>query len=345
MAQTKSNFQPINRAKILVTGGSGFIGRAVCRLLIRSGADVLNYDRRPWPGPDIGPLTIIGDIENRSEVTGAYKRHDPTIVIHLAAFASVTAKSRKDFSSIWNGTRVIADAFSAANHPARMLNVSTQLVIGPGPQPKDLRSYAPYTPYGDAKAEAEIYLDNQSYPFEVIHFRPANIWGPHHPSYAASIMRYLERGWYLHPILPKPVLRTYGFVENCAAQIISAAFSNNLQGRTILYGGDEVLDSFDFLNAMSLKLRNAPVRTFPILPLRFVASTGSFIHKLSLPFPLDRERLRRMSTSYAVPLSPMKSVMIFPPLSFDDGLSQTISWYKKGAKSNWIDDITSTTFQ
>lgn len=317
-----------------MTGGSGFIGRAVCRLLISTGAKVLNYDIKPWAGPDSGPNTVVGDIEETAKVRETFKRYDPTIVIHLAAYASVTAKSQRDFSSIWNGTRVIAEAFSTVSMPARMINVSTQLVIGPGPQPTNLRSYAPYTPYGEAKAEAEIYLDGLDWPFQVVHFRPSNIWGPHHPSYATSVLRYVQKGWYLHPILAEPVLRTYGFVENCAAQIISSAFSNNLHNGSILYGGDSAMDSADFLDLMSRSLRNSPVRRFPIYPLRFAATTGTFLQWLGLPFPFEKERLMRMSTSYVVPLSLTKNIMMFPSVSFESGVRQTTSWYKNGANLN-----------
>ncbi len=330
--------QSIKNIRVLVTGGSGFIGRAVCRLLMASGASVLNYDLNPWAGPDIGPTTIVGDIEDSLKVAGVFKRHDPAIVIHLAAFASVTAKMRTDFSSIWNGTRVIAEAFCEVNQPSRMINVSTQLVIGPGPQPSNLRSYAPYTQYGAAKAEAEIYLDEMSRPFEVVHFRPTNIWGPHHPSYANSIMRYIQKGWYLHPRLPEPVFRTYGFVDNCAAQIISSSFSSHLGDGAILYGGDEVLESSIFLNAMSQKLRHSSVREVPYAALRIAASAGSLMQRFGLPFPLERERLMRMSTSYVVPLSLVHSIMMFQTLTFDDGMRQTIDWYTSGAKAIWIHD-------
>ena len=326
---------PIWGERVLVTGGSGFIGRSVCRYLTEAGAEVLNYDLKPWPGSEGGPPTVIGDIEDCSSLAAAFRRHEPSTVIHLGAFASVTASSRDDFSSIWNGTRVSAEAFAASNQPRRFVNISTQVVIRQGPQPTDLRAYNPYTPYGEAKAEAEELLHSMERPFSVVHVRPTNIWGPHHPSYADSVMRYLARGWYLHPATTTPVVRTYGYVDNCAKQIISAAFSRGLPDNAILYSGDEAIDSGQFLDTMSLELRGKPVRRFPLGMLRFVGNAGTLLQRSGLPFPLDRERVMRMSTDYVVPLEGVHAVMAFPATPFDVGMRRTTQWYRAGATADW----------
>lgn len=335
MTESAPETIPIRNERVLVTGGSGFIGRSVCRHLAASGAEVLNYDIKPWQGADAGPPTVIGDIEDASALSAAFHRHHPSIVIHLAAFASVTASSREDFSSIWNGTKVVAEVFAEGDRPNRLVNISSQVVIRQGPQPKDLRGYDPYTPYGEAKAEAEELLHEMGRPFSVVHVRPTNIWGPHHPSYAGSLMHYLAKGWYLHPATTTPVVRTYGYVDNCAKQIISAAFSTALRDNDILYSGDEATDSADFLDAMSLALRGKPVRRFPLSLLRFVGNTGTFLQRAGLPFPLDRERVMRMSTDYVVPLDTIRSLMAFPRTPFHVGMRRTAQWYQAGARADW----------
>lgn len=325
----------IDGERVFVTGGSGFIGRAVCRLLLGAGADVLNFDLKKWSGPDSGPRTVIGDIEDTASLSAACRGFDPSIFIHLAAFASVTATSRSEFSAIWNGTKVAAKAFAETTAPHRFVNISTMLVIRPGPQPTDLRAYAPYTPYGEAKAEAEQILNGLDRPYSVVHVRPTNIWGPHHPSYADSIMRYLARGWYVHPVAQKPVVRTYGYVENCAAQIVSLAFSNSAENGDIYYSGDAAIDSTEFLDAMSMALRGAPVRRFPVGLLRRAGEGGTVLRRMGIPFPLDRERVMRMSTDYVLPLQPTHDLTVIPTVPFDVAVQRTAQWFQEGAKSDW----------
>ncbi len=334
-AAAENRMRPIHGRRVFVTGGSGFIGRATCRLLMEAGAEVLNFDLKPWPGVNAGPRTVIGDIENAEMLSAACQNFDPSIFIHLAAFASVTATSRDDFSSIWNGTQVAAKAFAGVSGPERFVNISTQLVIRPGPQPTDLRAYDPYTPYGEAKAEAERFLHAFDRPYVAVHVRPTNIWGPHHPNYASSIMRYLEKGWYLHPVGRKPVVRTYGYVENCAGQIISVAFSEAASDGDIFYGGDKAIDSAQFLDSMSAALRGKPVRRLPLGLLRGAGEAGTFLRHLGLPFPLDRERVMRMSTDYVLPLETTHRLMAFPCVPFNVGMQRNTRWFQAGAEQAW----------
>lgn len=335
-AADEPSTRTINGARVFVTGGSGFIGRAVCRRLMDEGADVLNFDLKPWPGADSGPRTVVGDIEDADALSAACRSFDPAIFIHLAAYASVTAASRDDFSTIWNGTQVAAKVFADTSQPERFVNISTQMVIRPGPQPTDLRAYNPYTPYGEAKAEAEQFLHTFDRTYAAFHVRPTNIWGPHHPSYASSIMRYLAKGWYLHPVASKPVVRTYGYVENCAGQIISVAFSKAASDGDIYYSGDEAIDSAQFLDAMSVALRGKPVRRFRLGLLRSAGEAGTVLRRLGLPFPLDRERVMRMSTDYALPLEATHELTVLPCVPFDMGMQRTTRWFQEGAEPDWI---------
>lgn len=335
-AGAENGTHKVDGARVFVTGGSGFIGRAVCRLLTSAGAEVLNFDLKPWPGIDAGPRSVVGDIEDADALSVACRNFDPSIFIHLAAFASVTATSRNDFSSIWNGTRVAAKAFADSSRAERFVNVSTQLVIRPGPQPTDLRAYDPYTPYGEAKAEAEEYLDTFSRTYAVVHVRPTIIWGPHHPSFANSIMRYLAKGWYLHPISRKPMVRTYGYVENCAAQIISVAFAEAAADGDIFYSGDAAIDSAEFLDSMSIALRGKRVRRFPLSALRRAGEAGTLLQRLGVPFPLDRERVMRMSTDYVVPLDATHALPASPSVPFDIAMKRTTRWFRSGAEPDWI---------
>src|SRR5712671_2561996 len=85
--------------KILVTGGAGFIGSAVCRLLVdESGAEVLNLDKLTYAA-NLDSLKPIesdpryrfhrGDIGDRGAVAGLLRAFEPDGVLHLAAESHV----------------------------------------------------------------------------------------------------------------------------------------------------------------------------------------------------------------------------------------------------------------
>src|ERR1700729_3944477 len=84
--------------KVLVTGGAGFIGSAVCRRLVADGASVLNLDALTYAG-NLQSLAMIDnapnyrfakvDICDRRAVAEAFETFAPDQVIHLAAESHV----------------------------------------------------------------------------------------------------------------------------------------------------------------------------------------------------------------------------------------------------------------
>ena len=71
---------------VLVTGGSGYIGGMVCRLLVAAGHNVINVDRvkKEIPGVTQYPFDI-----NNSQIKGVIEMVKPDAIIHLAALHSV----------------------------------------------------------------------------------------------------------------------------------------------------------------------------------------------------------------------------------------------------------------
>lgn len=70
------------KATVLVTGGSGFIGRHLCKLLVDQGYDVINIDRVKFDQP--GVIQYPFDLASH-QVDGVIKLTRPETIIHLAA--------------------------------------------------------------------------------------------------------------------------------------------------------------------------------------------------------------------------------------------------------------------
>jgi nucleoside-diphosphate-sugar epimerase len=81
--------------RVLVTGGSGFIGRHLCRRLVELGADVTSLDLSPFPPPITGgdrPIEIHaaeGDVCDNDVVRNVLEIIRPSIVFHLAGASQV----------------------------------------------------------------------------------------------------------------------------------------------------------------------------------------------------------------------------------------------------------------
>src|SRR5215472_11791711 len=84
------NGEPVGnheRFQVLVTGGSGFIGRRLVRALLARGAAVTVADRRPFPGDDDITM-VLGDLCD-PEVVQRTVAPGTDLIVHLAAFTRV----------------------------------------------------------------------------------------------------------------------------------------------------------------------------------------------------------------------------------------------------------------
>lgn len=80
------------KKSVLVTGGRGFIGRAVVKLLRRKGYPVISFDRSPAPRNDLsGWLEVEGDVSEGHQFRSAVRTHRIRDIVHLAAILPTTA--------------------------------------------------------------------------------------------------------------------------------------------------------------------------------------------------------------------------------------------------------------
>ncbi|HTU98820.1 MAG TPA: NAD-dependent epimerase/dehydratase family protein, partial [Solirubrobacteraceae bacterium] len=100
--------------RVLVTGGSGFIGRAVVAQLTADGAQVRVVDLQPHPDPSVD--LVQGDIADREVLAEAFSGGFDSIV-HLAAVTSVLKsleEPERTFATNVAGTHALLEAGRAA---------------------------------------------------------------------------------------------------------------------------------------------------------------------------------------------------------------------------------------
>lgn len=151
----------IESKTILVTGGSGFIGTAVCKLLADAGHNVINIDRKKKEIPNVTQYPF--DIDNH-QVAGLIKLTTPDTIIHLAAEHEV-GRSMMEPSVYYQNN--VANTILLLNHAVdsgvkNFIYSSSSTVYGntdvfPTPEDADKN---PVNPYGRSKHIVESILQD-----------------------------------------------------------------------------------------------------------------------------------------------------------------------------------------
>ena len=191
--------------RVIVTGGAGFIGSAVVRLLAAEGVEVLNLDKLTYAG-NLASLTAVHELPNyhfaqvdivdRDAVSATFEAFRPTHVMHLAAESHVdrSITGAADFiRTNVVGTFTLLDAAlrywrtldAEAQGSFRFLHVSTDEVYGSlGPEGlfSETTAYDPSSPYSASKAASDHLATawTRTYGLPVITSNCSNNYGPFH---------------------------------------------------------------------------------------------------------------------------------------------------------------------
>jgi len=191
--------------KVLVTGGAGFIGTEVCRLLIsRPNVKVINVDSLTYAANLDGVNEFLtddsyffeeGDIRDSAKITTLLQSFAPDSVVHLAAESHVD-RSIDDGSTFISsnvvGTQVLLDCALSywrqlkrgKQAKFRFLHVSTDEVygaLGKHGQFSESSPYSPNSPYSASKAASNhlVRAWHQTYGLPVLTTNCSNNYGPY----------------------------------------------------------------------------------------------------------------------------------------------------------------------
>ncbi len=180
-----------------VTGGGGFVGKALCKALRAEGHEVISLARGSYPElAQLGVTSAQVDIANApSEWQELLRGCDG--MFHTAAKVDMWGKRADFFRTNVSGTRNVIAACQAVGVP-HLVFTSSPSVIHDGkdllgidetyPYPQHFDAYYPET---KAIAEQEVLAANDTNTFKTVALRPHLIWGPHDTNLIPTI---LERG-------------------------------------------------------------------------------------------------------------------------------------------------------
>lgn len=325
---TESRLQA-NR-KVLITGGSGFIGTNLVDYLAGlNNTEILNLDKEPprkrtqdvyWKKVD------IMDEENVRQFVRAFR---PLHVIHLAARTDLDEKSSLEgYGENIVGTENVLKAVNATDSVQRVIVTSSMLVNSVGQNASSDEDHSPPNLYGQSKVLTETITRKFGLSCEWIIVRPTTIWGPWNFTHVNGFFSVLRKGLYFHPGR-KPILKSYGYVGNVAYQIVRLleAPADEIHHKTF-YVGDPPIDLRLWVDEFSQMLRGKKVRAAPIFAMKLIASLGDLFETFRMKSPLTSFRLNNMTIDNIIDVEETLAVAGPSPYSLKAGVQETVEWLK-----------------
>ncbi len=318
--------------RLLITGGSGFIGTNLVQFFLQRGVPIINLDWNSPLDPAHMPQWQQVDLMDQALLRKAVVQFAPTHVVHLAARTDTDEPVDVDaYRQNHEGTRILLEVVKEVLSIDRIIVTSTQFVCEAGYQPKHDQDYKPFTVYGESKRRTEQITREAGLTCSWTLIRPTTIWGPWSLRYRDVMFKVMRKGLYFHPGRKK-VVRSYGYVGNVVWQIdrMLSAPRAVVDGG-VFYVGDRPIDLKMWVEAVSRELTGKHVRYIPTWLVRALAVCGDVLKWVRLPFPITSGRFRSMTSDYITPMDRTIEAFGEAPFSMEEGIRETVRWYDAGS--------------
>lgn len=315
--------------KILITGGSGFIGTNAVEHFKRK-YEVLNVD---WKEPKIPAHKEYWkniDINDKDKLSVVVNEFSPDYILHLAARTDLDGLSLEDYSQNIRGVKNLVEITKTLPNLKKIVLASSMLVCHVGYTPKDQFDYSATTWYGKSKVETEKIVWESKMECDWALIRPTSIWGPWFGVPYRNFFDMVKRRMYFH-IGHKGCTKTYGFVGNAIYQI-EQILTNKTKDRDnkVFYIGDEPAIPIEEWAEQIAGELGFKVPRLPWWMVKTAALTGDALYKIGIYFPMTSFRLKNMTTDNIMPLKNTYEIAPFPPYSRMEGIKQTLKWMNEG---------------
>lgn len=316
--------------KILVTGASGFVGKALCAELSRHGYKVRAANRTAHFSADHSGAhpeeVVVGTVDADTDWSAALTGVD--VFIHLAARVHVMRDEASDpldeFRRINTaGTEQLARA-AAASGAKRLVYVSSIKVNGEetpdGHCYTELDAPSPQDPYGVSKWEAEQALHRvaKETGLEIVIIRPPLVYGAGVKGNFAQMLKVLAKGIPL-PLVSVGNLRSLVYIGNFVDALRVCATHPAAAGKTFLVSDGEDVSTPELLRQLGGAMGH-PARLLPFPPALLhlagrVTGKSAQVDRLLGSLRVDSGKIRR-------------ELGWQPPYTLQQGLQETAEWYR-----------------
>lgn len=312
--------------RVLITGGSGFIGTNLIESLEDQGFNILNIDKAEPLNHDQIKFWKNLNIMDLSNLEEAVVDFNPNYLVHLAAKADLRGKTLEDYKENIEGVSNIIQAIKRCNNIKKAIFASTTLVCKAGYLPKNMTDYCPVNLYGESKKLGEIIVRDHDIPSKWIIVRPTSIWGPWIVQTSYNLFfKMIMSGHYLNLSKKRSGVKTFGFVLNIVKQIETLMF-NKLDRKVFYLGDKEPYIVSEWADEISYSFRGKKNIQIPFCLLKVLALVGDFLKLLKINFPISSFRLMNMTIKYETDID--KELFSEEPFTRKEGVEKTLNWFK-----------------
>ena len=294
--------------KIIITGGSGFVGQNLEQYLKEK-----RYE--------------IKKLSLRNENWSNHVYSDATAIVHLAGKAHDTANTSADaeyFKVNRDLTIELFDLFLKSDIRDFFYFSSVKAVADTvdGVLEENVEG-KPFTPYGKSKLEAEQYLLAQTLQEgkRLFIIRPCMIHGPGNKGNLNLLYKVVEKGipW---PLASFENRRSFLSIDNLCYLIEQMLIQTDLPSGVYNFSDDEAVSTNELVTIIGNSLGKKPqLWRIPTGLIQAVVKIGDV-----LPLPLNSERLKKLTESYEVSNAKIKGALGINklPTTAKEGLEKTI---------------------
>jgi dihydroflavonol-4-reductase len=317
----------------LITGASGFTGKALAARLLRDGEKVVAFARNPkscYDLAELGSRIAVGDVKDKSSIEQAVKGVDT--VYHIAALYREAGHPDSEYWKVnVEGTKNLLDASVSAG-VRKFVHCSTIGVCGhiEHPPADENTPYAPHDIYQTTKMEGEklalSYAREGHLPVAVA--RPAGIYGPGDFRFY-KIFRMIKKHRFVVLGNGRPYLHLV-YIDDLVDGFILCAKSEKAIGEVFTLAGNEYVEHNVLYKMIADGIGVRPPSIYlPVKPFWMLAAV---IEKACLPFgiepPIHRRRIDFFTMSRAFSIEKAKRILGYAPkVDLRTGIKKSIDWY------------------
>ena len=320
----------------LVTGASGFIGKALVRRLIGDAVKVRAFVRSADKLEDVAgqSLEVVeGDITDVNAVEQVCTGID--VVYHIAgAFREANLSDARYDEVNVGGTRNVLRGAARAG-VRRVVHCSTSGIHGSisGPPADEDHRLVLDEIYEKTKAEAEIEAIKfgSEHELEVTALRPTQVYGPGD----TRLLKLFKMAGAKRTLWPGPGTARYHllYIDDLVDAFLLAASEDAAVGESFLIGGPQTPSLNDLLTAIakSLGKQQARLLRVPVWPFMVL---GGVCERVCIPLgispPIYRRRVEFFVKDKAFSIQKARDCLGFDPkFDMNEGLQHPVDWYRE----------------